>query len=201
MKIELIQLYQGFEKLADELGGVFSCAELETLINLSSRASFFRAVKDLQRIGAISKFKRSLYIAKRFNPFLLSARIDPKSYISMDTVLARNGLIGTVPALQVSAVRVGRNRTYVTDKLVIKHFGITSRLYFGFAVVDGIKFADNEKAYIDMLYYQMKGARFAFNPASDVDVSRLDMRKLNSYLRSYRNKRFVTYVRDLANGQ
>ena len=91
-------------------------------------------------------------------------------------------------------------------KLKIRKFRRSQRkigrpcLYFGFTVKNGIKIADNEKAFIDVIYYQMKGSKFVFNPTSDVDLERIDKKKIMTYLKSYKNKRFVSYLKGIING-
>lgn len=200
MKAEYISKIKELEEFSKEAKGVFSIKELETLFNVKSKNTFFNIIKSLEELKIISNFKKGIYITEDFDPLTLSARIDPNSYISLGTVLSKNALIGTMPNKEVSAVRVGRNREYFSAGLKIKHYGINASLNFGFTVKNGIRIADNEKAFIDTLYYSMKGSKFVFNPTSDIDFKRLDSTKICKYLENYKNKRFVTYCKDVING-
>jgi predicted transcriptional regulator of viral defense system len=182
------------------MNGVFSVTDLQTIFNTKNEATFFNTVNTLQEIGVLSRFKKGVYIAKTYSAEMLSARIDPNAYISMGSVLAKNGLIGTMPDRVLTAVRVGRNRSYRDKDLEIKYFGISPQLYFGFSKVAGIKIADNEKAFIDLLYYRMKGARYSFDELSDVDLTQLDIAKCKRYLKNYQNERFVSFCLEALRG-
>ena len=191
------------EKLAQSMGGVFSTSDLEALFSQASQASqasrvtLFSVLKSAQAIGVIKRFTKGLYVCENFDPEMLSARICFDAYISMGTILAKEGLIGTVPGLTITAIRTGRNRNYENNGLKIKHFGISQHLYFGFKTYNGIKYADPEKAFIDVLYYQMRGQKYAFNPTSDIDFDRLDKKRCEDYLSKYKNPKFITYCRDV----
>jgi hypothetical protein len=60
--------------------------------------------------------------------------------------------------------------------------------------------ADNEKAYLDLLYYYMRGYRFNIDPFIDVNVSKLDKKKYFSYLKKYKNPKFVKFAERMVYG-
>lgn len=200
MKNETLIKAREFSELTKSHGGVFSTSELRTLFNTKSDSSFFSVLKSLEEVGTIKKFARGFYITENFDPLLLCARIIPQSYISMGTILSRNGLIGTIAAKEINAIRVGRTRLYSREDLRIKYFGIKETLFFGFHTVRGIKLADNEKAFIDTISYYLRGHQFVFNPTVDIDLDLLDRRVLLKYLSQYKNQKFVSYVRSLIDG-
>jgi hypothetical protein len=71
-------------------------------------------------------------------------------------------------------------------------------MYFGFErVAFGIQLADPEKAFLDLLYFHAKGARFVIDPLKEVALDKLDMRRVERYLRRYRNPRFIAFVKGL----
>jgi hypothetical protein len=74
-------------------------------------------------------------------------------------------------------------------------------LFFGFAIKKGIAIADNEKAFLDLLYYHLRGYRFAFDPRSEIDVDQLDKNRLNRYLKKYQNPKFVSFAKGVAYGR
>ena len=200
MKKDLYSKIKKIEELAPDMGGVFLTSDLKSIFRNQSPSNFFNLLKSLQNFGVISRFVKGVYIYEIFDSEMLSAKIEPSAYISMGTILSKNGLIGSVPKRLVSAVKVGRNRVYKNAELKIKHFGISEHLYFGFKKENGIKKADNEKAYLDILYYSMKGNKYLFNPTADVDLGQLDMKKCFQYLKKYKNKRFISYCREILNG-
>ena len=49
----------------------------------------------------------------------------------------------------------------------------------GFSTLkNGVRVADNEKAYLDLLYFYMKGARYVFDPLHEVRVNKLNPKKI-----------------------
>ena len=196
-------LYAGINlisELSPKMEGVFSTGDLMAIFNMKENATFFNAISQLISFGILNRFSRGLYIAQKYSSLMVSARIDCDAYISMGSVLTQNGLIGTNPEKIVSAVKVGKKRSYSGSNLEIRHYGISKDLYFGFSSIGGIKVADNEKAYIDVLYYRMKGERYPFDELSDIDLERLNKERCRQYLKRYKNKNFVTFCLDQLHG-
>ena len=201
MKQDFYNHIEQLNALSLKMQGVFSNSDLQAVFHQQTYSTFFYTLSNLEKHGILRRVKKGIYVTKEFSPLMLSARIDPNAYISMGTVLAQNGLIGTIPGRVLTAVRIGRNRTYRTADLEIRHFGVSRQLHFGFSINHGIKIADNEKAFIDLLYYRMKGAKYSFDELSDVDISLLDIAKCRRYLKAYRNKRFVSFCMEALRDQ
>ena len=153
-----------------------------------------RRVQALEETGVLRRFCRGWYVAEEFDLPTLSQRIAPHSYVSFGTVLARELLVGTRPERQVIAAKVGRTRSYTGLGYEIVHVHIASHLDFGHSASGGVQFATAEKAVLDVLYFHLRGRRYPFDPFSDIDVSRLDRRRLRSYLDRYRNPKFVVFA-------
>ncbi len=188
------------QEISSDLQGVFKISDLQILLKCKNIATFHNRINRLERIGILQRFCRGVYITPNFSKETLCSTLNPSAYLSIGTVLAKNGLIGTVPEKQIFAIRVGRNRNYISPELIVSHYGISSHLYFGFEKKKGILYADNEKAYIDTLYYLMKGHKFSFDPLSDVDVTQLNRKVFYNYLSKYRNKRFVKFCKGCIDG-
>lgn len=185
-------------KFSWELSGVFSYADLSNIIGGSSDVANSRAIKRLAASGIVTKIQRGVYVTKIFDPWSLAGRIDKNCYISMDSVLARAGLIGTVP-ISVSAVRTAPRRRRVKTALGnITYYSLNKDLFFGFEKQgNGVFVADPEKAYLDMLYYYTKGTRFVIDPLMEVNISRLNKNRMMNYLKRYKNPKFVKFVKGL----
>jgi len=113
----------------------------------------------------------------------------------MESVLAKNGLIGTVSDSQVSVVSVARNRILEKNGKRIQIYSIHKDLFFGFTTnKKGIPIADNEKAFLDLLYYYNRGHKFMVDPLSEIQVNRLDRKKIKKYLTKYKNPKFIQFV-------
>ncbi len=178
-----------------DLSGVFSFSDLWALTGLGSSDRVAKIATSLVREGILMKVRRGLYVTADADPWVLAGRLRECCCISLDSALARAGVIGTVPARSVSAVSTGNSKTVTTPLGRIRFFKIKSDLLFGFQTpISGVAVADTEKAYLDLLYYYVKGARFVVDPMRDVDVWKLDRRKISKYLRQYKNPKFRTFV-------
>jgi hypothetical protein len=185
------------EQLAGEQGGVFSKADLQSALAEPHAAAFVRRVRFLVDNGILRRFCRGWYVSESFDLATLSQRIAPGSYISFGTVLARHLLIGSSPSRQVVAVKTGRSRTYTALGYSIEHVGISPHLFFGYTCSDGIRYADAEKAVLDALYFHLRGRRYPFDIYSDINLGKLDTRRLCEYLERYRNPKFVAFAESL----
>jgi hypothetical protein len=182
-------------RLAEAQRGVFSKADLQTAFGDRHPLGFVRRVNSLLAAGDLERFTRGWYVVEGFDPVTLSQRIAPSSYVSFATVLARALMIGPSPRNRVMAAKVGRTRTYAALGIEIVHVGIAPHLNFGHALENGIRFANSEKAALDVLYFHLRGRRFPFDVYSDVAYDNLDAERLRSYLHRYRNEKFVAFAR------
>src|SRR3989339_939016 len=187
------------QQLSPVLNGVFKLSDLQIVLASRNLKTLHNRITRLIKTGLLKRCRNGIYTAEGFSRETLSIRINPDAYFSLGTVLAANALIGTTPEKRLYAVKTGRSRCFKHADLVIEHLGISEALYFGFTEIQGVKYADSEKAYLDTLYYYMKGRRFSFNPMIDVDIRRLNRSRMNRYLTFYKNNRFVKFCRNLLN--
>jgi len=180
-----------------EQRGVYSKADLQTVFGEQHPAAFVRRVNKLLDERILRRFCRGWYVGEAFDLPTLSQRLAPESYISFGTVLARELIIGTSPDRHIVAVKTGRPRRYACDGYVIEHVGVTEELLFGFSRINGIRYAEVEKALLDTLYFHLRGRRYPFDIYSDISLGKLDRERLHDYLKSYKNPKFVTFVKGL----
>ncbi len=185
--------------------GVFSTDELRAMLGTRHEKSLQRAILGLQQAGALIRFCRGLYVTPQCDLDMVSQRLASHSYISCGSILARALIIGSVPQRTVYAVKLGRSRTYRSPVGAVVHLGLGPRtrdLFFGFrTAASGICYADNEKAFLDTLYFYQSGYRFSFHVYSDIDITRLHVAKIRKYLRAYKNPKFIRFVKGvLAHG-
>ncbi len=181
-------------RIASAQRGVLSKADLQTLLAERHAAAFTRRVLALERDQVLRRFCRGFYVHEPFDLPTLSQRLAPNSYVSFGTVLARELLIGARPERQLIAAKVGRARTYRGLDREIVQVQIAEHLDFGHATVAGVRFADAEKAVLDVLYFHLRGRRYAFDLYSDIDYTRLNPRRLATYLARYRNPKFIAFA-------
>jgi hypothetical protein len=184
-------------KAAAAQRGVFSKADLQTLLAEPHTAGFARRFRALEDNGVLRRFCRGFYVAESFDLPTLSQRIAPGSYVSLETVLARELLVGPRSERRVVAVKTGKQRSYEGLGYEVVHLQVAPHLVFGYSVADGVRFADAEKGALDTLYFHQRGRRYPFDIYTDITFEKLDRTRLESYLRRYRNPKFVTFARRL----
>ena len=103
-------------------------------------------------------------------------------------------MIGTNPNRRVVATKVGRTRRYAALGFVIVHVGISEQLVFGHELTDGVRYANAEKAVLDVLYFHLRGRRYPFDIYSDINFHKLTMSRVRDYLKRYNNPKFVAFA-------
>ncbi len=181
-------------RLSGEQGGVFSTADLKTAFAEPHPAAFGRRIRKLLEHEVLFRFTRGFYVTEGFELPVLSQRIAPGSCISFETVLARSLLIGTSPAYRVVATKVGRTRRYAALGHEIEHLGISAPLSFGCEHKKGVRYANVEKAVLDVLYFHLRGQRYSFDIYSDMNLHKLNMDCVRDYLQRYNNPKYVTFA-------
>ncbi|MDO8461726.1 MAG: hypothetical protein Q7S98_02580 [Deltaproteobacteria bacterium] len=152
----------------------------------------------------LNRFYRGIYVAQDFDREWLSQQICSESAISFGSVLAKEGLVGAIPQKTVYAVKIGKTRIYKSPLGQVVHLGFAGsgrEMWFGYKMeTNGIWYADAEKAFLDTLYFYQKGRKFSFNIYSDIQVDRLNQKKLQLYLGRYKNPKFRTFVQGVLHG-
>lgn len=184
--------------------GVFTVSDLESLLETADPVRLQIKLRPFLNAGLLMRFCRGFYVTADFVPEILSQRICPDSALSFGTVLAKNLLIGSVPDKTLYAVKIGPTRNYRSDFYRIVHLGYSaaakSKMSEGYSWQGGIRTADVEKAFLDTLSFYQSGYRFSFNVYSDIDVSRLNRKKIARYLRLYPNPKFKAFVKGVLHG-
>jgi len=177
-----------------DLNGVFSMSDLKVLFGEVTESALYKKLNALIEEKFLVKVIRGLYATPEASLEEISNRINPASYISMGTVLAKNIIIGSVPGRKVQAVTVGRPRIYECELGIIEHLSIAPRLFCGFQIINGVKYADSEKAFLDTWYFFYKGKQFSFDLDSDINKEALNSLLISKYLKKY-DTRFVSFFK------
>ena len=191
------------QALVPQYKGVFSIGDLKNLFLVLSVEQANQKLKPFLDSCFLSRVTRGFYVTKEFDLERLSARLCPGSSISLGSVLAKEMMIGSIPQKTVYAVKLGKTRVYRFGQGQVVHLGFTKKdLWFGYDKYEnGIRYADKEKAFLDTLYFYQLGAKFSFNVYSDINVKALDLKKVNVYLKGYKNPKFKIFVKGVLNGQ
>lgn len=199
MKNEIEEIL-GILKFADDLGGIITLPDVKTLLYDRSVFQISKLLTRLEESGALKRFIRGFYYLpdKDIDLALLSQRITEESYVSFETVLSRELIIGIKPKFAIAAVKIGVSRTYQDENYKITQFGIKADLFFGYERKGCAAYADKEKALLDMLYcYMLGNYKPLIDIYSDIDYRCFDNKRLISYLGKYKNPKFRTFVHSL----
>lgn len=197
------KIFLALQSLVPKHRGVFTISDLSNLFLSKTEVEIQQKLKPFLKEKILNRFCRGIYVAQNFDLEWLSQRICPDSAISFGSALAKEMLIGSIPQKTVYAVKIGKTRIYKSPLGQIVHFGFAAagkELWFGYEMAkNGIRYADMEKAFLDTLYFYQKGRKFSFNIYSDIQVDRLNPKKLQKYLMKYKNPKFRTFVQGVLN--
>lgn len=192
------------QKLADfapKVGGVFSLLELGALFDISNQQSLWIAARRFEAAGLLKRYCRGIYVARDFDPQVLSAKVRTDSYISFGSALAYHRLIGTESPFLVSCVVPSRASEFAGE-VNLSYARISKELYFGMGPLEnGAKMADAEKAVLDTLYFYQHKKVFYFNVFQDIDFAALSKERVDMYLERYVNPRFRAFARNTIYGK
>ena len=192
------------QKLADfapKVGGVFSLLELGALFDISNQQSLWIAARRFEAAGLLKRYCRGIYVARDFDPQVLSAKVRTDSYISFGSALAYHRLIGTESPFLVSCVVPSRASEFAGE-VNLSYARISKELYFGMVPLEnGAKMADVEKAVLDTLYFYQHKKVFYFNVFQDIDFAALSKERVDMYLERYVNPRFRAFARNTIYGK
>ena len=192
------------QKLADfapKVGGVFSLLELDALFDISNQQSLWIAARRFEAAGLLKRYCRGIYVARDFDPQVLSAKVRTDSYISFGSALAYHRLIGTESPFLVSCVVPSRASEFAGE-VNLSYARISKELYFGMVPLEnGAKMADAEKAVLDTLYFYQHKKVFYFNVFQDIDFAALSKERVDMYLERYVNPRFRAFARNTIYGK
>ncbi|MBI1908923.1 MAG: hypothetical protein HYS22_01990 [Deltaproteobacteria bacterium] len=203
MKIDA-KIFLALQSLIPKHRGIFTVSDLSNLLLAKREVEVQQKLKPFLKEKILNRFCRGIYVTQNFDLDDLSQRICPDSAISFGSVLAKERLIGSIPQKAVYAVKIGKTRIYKSPLGQVVHLGFAGsglKMWFGYEMgTNGIRYADAEKAFLDTLYFYQKGHKFSFNLYSDIQIDRLNQKKLRRYLGRYKNPKFRTFVQGVLDG-
>lgn len=200
-KISLPKIITQLTLHEKDFRGVFLTKDLYNLIGSDNPVVNQRTIEGLIREDILYRAKRGIYTTKNFDLFHLASIMVPSGYISMHSILAARGLMGTVPQNHICVVSPNRSTVYNFRQYTVQIFQINEDLFFGYKENSyKEKIATNEKAFLDLLYYYNLGEKFIFDPKSEIDISMLNTDKIMLYLQKYKNPKFKKFVQGIING-
>jgi predicted transcriptional regulator of viral defense system len=179
--LELIKTLQKINK------PFYTIADLEKITSLP-RNSLYVSLKRWESGGVIERVAQGIYIPMGGTISIenVAAQLYIPNYLSFEYALARYGVLNLVPyTLTFATTRKTKN--YLLQKKRVEFRQISPKLFFGFEMKNGIYTALPEKAFLDEIYFVVRGK-------ATLDVDELDIKKLSIKILKDYSKRFPTYV-------
>jgi predicted transcriptional regulator of viral defense system len=180
--IELLKLFQKINK------SFYTISDLEKITALP-RNSLYVALKRWEVAGIIERMAQGIYVPMGSDIPLekVAAQLYLPNYLSFEYALAKTGILNLIPyTLTFATTR--KTRKYTFRKGAVEFRQISTKLFFGYEMKDGMNIALPEKAFLDEIYFVTRGK-------TTLDLDELDIKKLSmKTLKDLCNK-FPTYVR------
>ena len=135
----------------------YTIADLEKITGLG-RDSLYVTLKRWVDGGVMERVSQGIYIpmGENFPVEKIAAQLYLPNYLSFESVLSRHGILNMIPYTLTFAT------TRKTKKFTLRRQGvdfrqISSDLFFGFEMKDGIHIAVPEKAFLDQIYFVCRG--------------------------------------------
>ncbi len=156
--------------------------------------------------GLLIRLRRGLYLFNKSpypDPFIIASRLDPKSVISMETVLHRAGMIPEIPfaTTSVTPVITARYKPSIGGLFLFRH--LKPELFFGFQIQEyspySIKIAQPEKALLDLFWFH----RFEKDVAAYCSELRLDIpsnfswKNFHEYAKLFHFKQVIEFAQHI----
>jgi len=133
---------------------VFGLADIALIIGDSDAISLTKKIHYQIQKGNLKNPRKGLYTKPKFNPLAMACTIYTPSYLSLDYVLQKEGIIFQYDSTITSLSYL--SRTITVDKTLISYRKIKNAILLNtkgiIANDDGINIATKERAFLDMLY-------------------------------------------------
>lgn len=180
--IELLKLLQRINK------PFYTIADLEKITHLT-RNSLYVALKRWVTGGIIERVAQGIYVPMGGNISLenVAAQLYLPNYLSFESALSKYGILNLIPYVLTFAT-TRKTKKYTLQKQEIEFRQISSELFFGYEMRNGIYIASPEKAFMDQVYFVTRGK-------ATLDFDELDVKKLSIKTLKKLSRKFPAYVR------
>lgn len=165
----------------------YTIADLEKITGLG-RNSLYVALKRWVDGGVLERVSQGIYLpmGENLSSEKIAAQLYLPNYLSFESALARHGILNMIPyTLTFATTRKTRN--FILRRQGVEFRQVSSGLFFGFEMKDGIHIAVPEKAFLDQMYFVCRGN-------SSLDLDEMNLRNLSAKLIKNYSERFPEYV-------
>jgi predicted transcriptional regulator of viral defense system len=181
--IELLKIIQSINK------PFYTISDLEKVTALS-RNSLYVALKRWLAAGIVERVGQGIYLPMGSTTALenIAAQLYLPNYISFESALSKHGILNLVP-YSITFATTRKTRKYTLKEQQVEFRQIAAGLFWGYEMKSGIYVATPEKAFLDEVYFVVRGK-------ASLDYDEIDLKKMSiKTLRVY-SKRFPTNVQN-----
>jgi len=165
----------------------YTIADMEKITGLG-RNSLYVALNRWVDGGVLERVSQGIYVPMGENLPLekIAAQLYLPNYLSFESALARHGILNLIPyALTFATIR--KTKKFILRRQEVEFKQISSGLFFGFEMKDGIHIAVPEKAFLDQIYFASRGK-------TSFDLDEMNFKNLSPKLIMNYSERFPEYV-------
>lgn len=170
---------------------VFTSQEFENVFGLTMGTAGVKLTRYKNKGYLVSPKKGVYYLADEpVDKFRIANRLYFPSYVSLDSILARNGVIPEI-VYTVTSVTAKATREFQTEGTIFKYYRIKKAAYLGYRTEDNCQIATVEKALVDYLYFVAQGKR---ELNDRLNLGRVDKNQVFAYAQYFSNMRLNRLV-------
>jgi predicted transcriptional regulator of viral defense system len=181
--IELLRTLQKLNK------PFYAISDLERITRLS-RSSLYVALNRWVGRGILEKVTQGIYVPTRTNVSLeaIASQLYIPNYLSFESALNKHGILNLIP-YTVAFATTRKTRKYTLQRRAVEFRQIAPDLFFGFEIRNGYYVALPEKAFLDQIYFMIRGK-------ATLDSDELNIKRLSYPTLKDLSRRFPSYVQN-----
>ena len=171
------------EKIKEFPKTLFTVDDLGKILNIKEK-SLRTVIYRLSQRGVIRKLGAGWYsiYGTIVTPEQIASQIYHPSYLSLKTVLSKDGIINQIPR-QIYSISLNKSYKIKINGVFLIYRQIKRELFFGFYQKENQYMAYPEKALLDLLYFISRGIETV--SFEELDLSRLNRKKLFQWVKLY----------------
>lgn len=182
--------------LTEKQVSLFTLADFGRLFEVNNQQTLYKRIQALEKQGIVQKLIKGKY---RFalgptDDFTLANFLYSPSYISLESALSFYGII-TGFTYQITSIAIKGTRSFFVGNKDFHFSQITNPLFWGYEKKDSFLIADREKAFLDYVYFSVKGLRNL--DWEEIDIAEIDKQKLAVYLTRFENERMNDCLKEI----
>jgi len=150
-----------------------SVSDLAQLLDIIEEGSIYVTLSRLEKAEVLTRLKNGIYVLadQGVDLKVIANQLYYPSYLSFETALGDFGVVSQ-KTYTLTFATTRRSRKDLLGQTEIEYRHLTKELFFGYALKNGLYFAEPEKALLDQLYMVTLGK-------AKLDFEELDLHELS----------------------